>query len=939
MPSDDLILNVRQIAQYSPASSAPTTASILMQTNGLGSAYASISPADLVGSALAFGGDMAVAGKLSIGAVQGGSAQFSNGAFGFLSGQKGCFDSISAGCGSIGGSAIATMADLAALAANTVSSFNGRQGAVCLWIQDILNAGGAPLWSPVFGGQPRAPTPSPSSNSTRLATTAFVQTNAVLYIDNLLKTHPFVFTFNGRTGDIVLTAQDIIAAGGEGEIFDSPNFTGIPTAPTAAPGTDTNQVATTAFVMNAVAGGPFAPLNSPVFTGVPQGPTAAAGSSTGQLATTAFVMNAVAESVTGVASFNTRTGNVVLEAADITSAGGALLASPTFTGIPAAPTPAPGTNTTQLATTAYVTAALAAISGGVTSFNTRTGAVSLNTTDITSAGGALLISPAFTGIPTAPTAGPNVNTTQIATCAFVMSELANAAVQSFNGRVGAVTLTSADISAAGGAALQSPAFLGTPTAPTPAPGSNSTAIATTAFVEAALAGAGVTSFNGRTGVVLLSLADITGAGGAPLASPSFSGTPTGPTAAPGNSSQQLATTQFVTAALAGGAGVSSFNTRTGAVTLTIGDITGAGGAPLSGPAFTGSPTAPTPTAGNSSTALATTAFVQNAITTGSVATFNGRVGAVTLTSADVSAAGGALLASPALTGTPTGPTASPGTNSGQLATTAFVAAAVGASGGVTSFNGRAGVVTLSNADVIGVLPSSATNPTMNGTAAPGSSGAWSRGDHVHPTDTSLVPLAGGTMTGRLTVPAITYSAGVTAGNVLGLVVAGGAQIAQFWNTTTGYLSFYINAALIDTIPYGYTAGSFFGATRLGFNLATLQGYAVNNNGNGFYIAVTSASDRRMKSAIAPASRSGVETINSLGVYEFDLDQPGCELAKHWDFGLMADEVLEAVPPAFVPASDAPGSFQSLRELPLVAALVKAVQELSSRIATLEARLA
>lgn len=35
----------------------------------------------------------------------------------------------------------------------------------------------------------------------------------------------------------------------------------------------------------------------------------------------------------------------------------ALLASPTFTGVPAAPTASPGTNTTQLATTAFVTAA------------------------------------------------------------------------------------------------------------------------------------------------------------------------------------------------------------------------------------------------------------------------------------------------------------------------------------------------------------------------------------------------------------------------------------------------------------------------------------------------------------------------------------------------------------------------------------------------------
>jgi hypothetical protein len=39
------------------------------------------------------------------------------------------------------------------------------------------------------------------------------------------------------------------------------------------------------------------------------------------------------------------------------------LASPTFTGVPAAPTAAPGTNTTQIASTAFVTAAIAGIPG------------------------------------------------------------------------------------------------------------------------------------------------------------------------------------------------------------------------------------------------------------------------------------------------------------------------------------------------------------------------------------------------------------------------------------------------------------------------------------------------------------------------------------------------------------------------------------------------
>ena len=63
----------------------------------------------------------------------------------------------------------------------------------------------------------------------------------------------------------------------------SPAFTGIPTAPTAASGTATTQLATTAFVSN-----------SPIFSGTPRVPTAAPGTNTTQIASTAFVQAATA---------------------------------------------------------------------------------------------------------------------------------------------------------------------------------------------------------------------------------------------------------------------------------------------------------------------------------------------------------------------------------------------------------------------------------------------------------------------------------------------------------------------------------------------------------------------------------------------------------------------------------------------------------------------
>lgn len=64
--------------------------------------------------------------------------------------------------------------------------------------------------------------------------------------------------------------------------------------------------------------------------------------------------------------------------------------------------------------------------------------------------------------------------------------------------------------------------------------------------------------------------------GGPLLSPNMTGVPTVPTAAPGTNTTQSASTAFVQAAVAGGtAGVASFNGRTGVVVPTTGDYTAA----------------------------------------------------------------------------------------------------------------------------------------------------------------------------------------------------------------------------------------------------------------------------------------------------------------------------------------------------------------------------
>lgn len=108
-------------------------------------------------------------------------------------------------------------------------------------------------------------------------------------------------------------------------------------------------------------------------------------------------------------------------------------ASPTFTGTPKAPTPAAGNNTTQVATTAFVQAALTAlINGAPATLDTLkeiAAAINNDPNFSTTINNALalkapLSSPALTGTPTAPTAAQSVNNTQIATTAFVKSAMA-----------------------------------------------------------------------------------------------------------------------------------------------------------------------------------------------------------------------------------------------------------------------------------------------------------------------------------------------------------------------------------------------------------------------------------------------------------------------------------------------------------------------------------
>lgn len=298
-------------------------------------------------------------------------------------------------------------------------------------------------------------------------------------------------------------------AGSANAVASNLNLPGTPTAATAAQGTNTTQLATTAHVYAGLA--TKLSLAGGTLTGVVlstndvnvNGDNFTVDTTTKSTVLYAYAVKRSGVAVGGIlidgkgafAAGTTIGGNTAYHAGNFDPSLKADLASPTFTGTPSAPTAAPGTNTTQLATTAYV----------VTGLNTK----------------APVASPTFTGTPAAPTAAPGTNTTQLATTAFVATSFAP---------------------------LASPALTGTPTAPTAAGGTNTTQIATTAFVTSGLA----------------SKAD--------LASPALTGTPTAPTAADGTNTTQIATTAHVYSGLSGKEPVRAWQRKTTTYTAVHRDM-------------------------------------------------------------------------------------------------------------------------------------------------------------------------------------------------------------------------------------------------------------------------------------------------------------------------------------------------------------------------------
>ncbi len=284
-------------------------------------------------------------------------------------------------------------------------------------------------------------------------------------------------------------------------------------------------------------------------------------------------------------------------------------------------------------------------------------------------------------------------------------------------------------------------------------------------------------------------------------------------------------------------------------------------APINSPSFTGTPLVPTPPSVDSSNRIANTAWVnEQGFSTGAgnvsgpgssvandIAIFNSTNGKV-IADSSIQISAVALLASPIFTGTPQGPTATNATNNAELATTAFVknqsycptagCTFTGAVSGLTASEVGLSNVTNNAQAFASIYPN---NSPSAGYIPVGNSGGSSYVAQPLTGDCSLtatgvitctksngvafgtgafaaianyLPLAGGTMTGKLNTVAPSTAAGfnLAPGSAPSSPVNG-----DCWTTTTG-LFCYINGSAVG--PFGTGGGGLSGLTTNGGIYAT-----------------------------------------------------------------------------------------------------------------------
>lgn len=293
--------------------------------------------------------------------------------------------------------------------------------------------------------------------------------------------------------------------------------------------------------------------------------------------------------------------------------------------------------------------------------------------------------------------------------------------------------------------------------------------------------------------------------------------------------------------------------------------------------------------------------------------------------------------------------------------------------GVTSFNTRAAAVTLTSGDVTSALtftpysasnPSgyqtaaqvtaavpvaSSTNPTMNGTVAVGTGTTWARADHVHASDTTRLSIAGGGVTGSITV-----TQNVRANNNLiadqGVFpcyaqstsyVLGADATYNYITYATGWYWRY-NRSNGDT-TYIANGPSAWHITAANSFVSTSFPNAFKPGGGPW----ADTSDERIKKDVTDYTAGLDQVLQLRPVTYHYIEGTGRDTTKLYH-GMIAQEV-ELVMPEMVEIANlataktllANTTLTDVRLMdigPLIYALVNSVKELATRLSALEARI-